>query len=61
MGQLPVMAADSLLEFALSEYKFSMPVSRVECLHMGPMTFTEFPDALDETKLSSNTIPSLAH
>ena len=53
MGQLPVMAAGSLLEFALSEHKFSMPVGRVEYLHMGPMTFTEFLDALDETKLSS--------
>ncbi|WP_218943557.1 DUF4143 domain-containing protein [Exilibacterium tricleocarpae] len=53
MRQLPVLAAGSLLEFALSGHQFSMPVGRVEYLHMGPMTFTEFLDALDETKLAS--------
>lgn len=53
MGRLPVAAAGSLLEFALSDHQFSMPVGRVEYLHMGPMTFTEFLDALDETKLCS--------
>lgn len=53
MGQLPVVAAGSLLEFALSEHQFSMPVGRVEYLHMGPMTFTEFLDALGESKLAS--------
>jgi len=52
MGQLPVVAAGSLLEFVLSNHQFSMPVGRVEYLHMGPMTFTEFLDALEETKLS---------
>ena len=51
MKQLPVVAAGSLLEFALSDHRFSMPVGRVEYLHMGPMTFTEFLEALDETKL----------
>ena len=53
MSQLPVVAAGSLLEFALSDHQFSMPVGRVEYLHMGPMTFTEFLDALGETKLAS--------
>jgi predicted AAA+ superfamily ATPase len=53
MKQLPVLAAGSLLEFALSDHRFSMPVGRVEYLHMGPMTFSEFLDALDETKLLS--------
>ena len=53
MKQLPVLAAGSLLEFALSDHRFSMPVGRVEYLHMGPMTFNEFLDALDETKLLS--------
>lgn len=51
MNQLPVLAAGSLLEFALSDHQFSMPVGRIEYLHMGPMTFTEFLEALDETKL----------
>ncbi len=53
MNQLAVIAAGSLLEFALSDHSFSMPVGRVEYLHMGPMTFTEFLNALDETKLAS--------
>jgi predicted AAA+ superfamily ATPase len=53
MKQLAVVAAGSLLEFALSDHRFSMPVGRVEYLHMGPMTFTEFLEALDETKLLS--------
>lgn len=53
MSQLPVVAAGSLLEFALSEHQFSMPVGRVEYLHMGPMTFTEFLQALGELKLAS--------
>lgn len=51
MGDQPLVAAGSLMEFALSDHRFSMPVGRVEYLHMGPMTFTEFLDALKETKL----------
>jgi len=53
MNHLPVVAAGSLLEFALADHKFSMPVGRVEYLHMGPMTFTEFLEALGEAKLVS--------
>ena len=53
MSHLPVVAAGSLLEFALSDHQFSMPVGRVEYLHMGPMTFTEFLQALGESKLAS--------
>lgn len=40
--QLPVVAAGSLLEFVLSKHNFSMPVGRIEYLHLGPMTFEEF-------------------
>jgi predicted AAA+ superfamily ATPase len=40
-ADLPVVAAGSLLEFALSTHSFSMPVGRVQYLHMGPMTFRE--------------------
>lgn len=43
---LAVVAAGSLLEFALSRHSFSMPVGRIEYLHLGPMTFREF---LEET------------
>ncbi len=49
--QLPVVCAGSLLEFVLSSHQFSMPVGRVQYLHMGPMTFSEFLRALGEDKL----------
>lgn len=47
----PVLAAGSLLEFALETQTSSMPVGRINYLHMGPMTFTEFLEAMGETKL----------
>ncbi len=50
--ELPLLAAGSLLEFVLSDHQFSMPVGRVEYLHMGPMTFSEFLDAIGEEKLA---------
>jgi len=49
---IPVISAGSLLEFTLADHNFSMPVGRVEYLHMGPMTFTEFLIAIDEKKLA---------
>ena len=49
--EIPVLAAGSLLEFALSEHSFSMPVGRIEFLHMVPMDFEEFLLACGETKL----------
>ncbi|MFW8601979.1 ATP-binding protein [Desulfobacterota bacterium M19] len=48
---LPVISAGSLLEFALADHNFSMPVGRVQYLHMGPMTFSEFLLAMDEDGL----------
>ena len=42
MPEQAVLAAGSLMEFALAEQAFPMPVGRVSYLHMGPMTFTEF-------------------
>ena len=42
LPELHVMAAGSLLEFALSAFPHSMPVGRVEYLHLGPMQFEEF-------------------
>lgn len=39
---LAVISAGSLLEVALKEEKFSFPVGRVEFMHLGPMTFSEF-------------------
>ncbi|OFZ16570.1 MAG: hypothetical protein A2X86_12300 [Bdellovibrionales bacterium GWA2_49_15] len=40
--ELAVVAAGSLLEFTLNDHSYSMPVGRIEYLHMGPMTFSEF-------------------
>jgi predicted AAA+ superfamily ATPase len=40
--EIPVVAAGSLLEFALSEHHFSMPVGRVDYYHLGPMSFNEY-------------------
>lgn len=51
--QLPVLSAGSLLEFVLSDHSFSMPVGRIQYLHMGPMTFSEFLNGIGEEKLSS--------
>ena len=54
--QLPglhVIAAGSLLEFALREFKHSMPVGRIEYLHLYPLTFSEFLSALGEDRLAA--------
>jgi predicted AAA+ superfamily ATPase len=47
MPELPVVAAGSLLEFTLADHEFSMPVGRVEYLHLGPVGFSEFLGAAD--------------
>lgn len=39
---LHVVAAGSLLEFLLASHEFSMPVGRVEYLHLHPLRFEEF-------------------
>ena len=44
---LPVISAGSLLEFALADHKFSMPVGRIEYHHLGPMSFSEFLQAIE--------------
>jgi uncharacterized protein len=51
MPEFPVVSAGSLLEFALADHAFSMPVGRIQYLHMGPMTFSEFLLAMDEERL----------
>lgn len=48
---LHVIAAGSLLDFALAEREFSMPVGRIEYLHLGPMNFEEFLLAQDRSAL----------
>lgn len=42
MPDLHVIAAGSLLEFALNDSNFSMPVGRVEYLYLKPVCFNEF-------------------
>lgn len=51
MPDLPVIGAGSLLEFALADHSFSMPVGRIEYLHLGPMTFSEYLEAIDPPAL----------
>jgi len=52
---LHVIAAGSLLDIALNEMQYAMPVGRVEFAFMYPMTFCEFLIALNENGLV-NTI-----
>jgi predicted AAA+ superfamily ATPase len=66
---LHVIAAGSLLDFVLEEHSFSMPVGRIEYLHLGPMTFGEFLDATGNERWSvflnafgcKETMPDTAH
>ncbi len=44
---IPVISAGSLLEFALADTSFSMPVGRIEYYHLGPVTFSEFLNAVE--------------
>jgi len=52
MPQLHVIAAGSLLDFALREFKYSMPVGRIEFLHLHPMSFEEFITATEDGTLA---------
>ena len=54
MPELHVVAAGSLLEFALANARFSMPVGRIEYLHLGPMEFEDFLDAAGHPELASH-------
>ena len=46
-----VVAAGSLLDFALADHAFSMPVGRITYGHLEPMTFAEFLLACGEEHL----------
>ncbi len=52
MPELHVIAAGSLLDFALREFKYSMPVGRIEFLHLQPMSFEEFVAATEGDSLT---------
>jgi predicted AAA+ superfamily ATPase len=51
MPQLHVIAAGSLLEFALADARFSMPVGRVEYMYLGPMQFEDYLVAMEQSAL----------
>jgi len=69
MKELPLIAAGSLLEFALNNYQFSMPVGRVSYFFLEPFSFLEFLKAVGNNALSKKlaafspgeTIPESIH
>jgi predicted AAA+ superfamily ATPase len=48
--QLHVIGAGSLLEFALAQKNFKMPVGRIKYIYIKPLSFLEFLDAAGEGK-----------
>lgn len=53
MPQLHVIAAGSLLEFIMESEAISIPVGRVQDIHMVPLSFGEFLTVVGEPKLRS--------
>lgn len=53
MPELPVVAAGSLLDFALRDHEFSMPVGRIAYCYLEPVSFYEFLDASGNEPLKS--------
>jgi len=53
MPELPVIAAGSLLDFALRKHDFSMPVGRITYCHVEPLSFYEFLSVSGNDKLRS--------
>lgn len=51
LNDLPVIAAGSLLEFALADHNFSMPVGRITYMHLEPLSFEEYLMAHNKEKL----------
>lgn len=50
MPALHVIAAGSLLEFVINSEDFNMPVGRIQYLFLGPLSFNEFLDAINESQ-----------
>lgn len=69
MPELPVIAAGSLLEFVLAQHTFSMPVGRIQYMHLEPLSFEEFLQAHDKNGLVEylkkyqleSTVPEAVH
>ncbi len=53
MPQLPVVAAGSLLDFALADHEFSMPVGRIGYMYLEPLSFEEFLEAAEYPELKT--------
>jgi predicted AAA+ superfamily ATPase len=53
LPDLHVIAAGSLLNFNLREFKHSVPVGRIEYLYLNPLTFQEFLLAIGEEMLAN--------
>jgi uncharacterized protein len=51
--KLAVIAAGSLLDFALADHAFSMPVGRITYLHLEPMSFPEVLRGLGDDELAA--------
>ncbi len=51
LPELAVIAAGSLLDFALAKHEFSMPVGRIGYLYLEPLSFEEFLDATEQHEL----------
>jgi uncharacterized protein len=51
--KLAVVAAGSLLDFALADHTFSMPVGRITYLRLEPMSFVEFLRGLGDDELAA--------
>ncbi|MEN8219767.1 MAG: AAA family ATPase [Pseudomonadota bacterium] len=69
LPQLHIIAAGSLLEFILEEHSLSMPVGRIEYMHLGPLKFKEFLEGIGKGQLrkfleeyhSSTPFPVVVH
>ncbi len=57
MPELPVITAGSLLEFALADHDFSMPVGLVAFQHVEPFSFREFALARGQDRLTAADAP----
>lgn len=51
MPDLHIIGAGSLLEFALNDENFSMPVGRIQFLYLRPLSFYEFLNAMGKENL----------
>lgn len=51
MSELHIIAASSLLEFALEDKAFSFPVGRVQIMNLNPLTFLEYLEACKQPAL----------